>query len=92
MQLGDMTIGSTQSAAGKLDMTTCTAQTRLVPETFEKTVTDNQGETYTSTDPEDCRMADAMTENLGLLLQVGQELLTEAGISQTLCDIGFYAL
>jgi tetratricopeptide (TPR) repeat protein len=88
----DRRIGSTQHAAGKIDMTTCTPETRLVIETYEKHVEDNLGNVTDTADPSENRMANAMAENLSDLLSVIPALLAEAGIEQTLRDIGFYAL
>ena len=89
--LGDR-IYSSQTATGKIDITTCTPETKLVMETFHKFVEDNKGETTESTDPADSLMNDAMAENLHDLLTVIPELLTENGITVTLQDIGFFAL
>jgi hypothetical protein len=89
--LGDR-IYSSQTATGKIDITTCTPETKLVMETFHKFVEDNKGETTESTDPADSLMNDAMAENLHDLLTVIPELLAENGITVTLQDIGFFAL
>ena len=89
--LGDR-IYSSQTATGKIDITTCTPETKLVMETFHKFVEDNKGQTTESTDPADSLMNDAMAENLHDLLTVIPELLAENGITVTLQDIGFYAL
>ena len=85
-------MGSNQLATGKIDITTCTSETKLVMETFEMHVEDNQGKVTDSTDPADSSMNDAMAENLHDLLTVIPELLLEAGITVTLQDIGFNAL
>jgi len=85
-------IGSSQLATGKIDITTCTPETRLVVETFEKNVTDNQGNQTTSTDPADSLMDETMADLLRDLLTVVPELLLEAGITVTLQGIGFSAL
>lgn len=85
-------IGSRQTASGKVDIPTCTAETVLIPEVFEKTVTDNQGVTISSADPADSRMAVTLAENLAALLEAVPELLRASGISQTLTDIGFPAM
>jgi len=92
MDYVDGTIGSSQSGSGKLDITTCTPQTVLVMDAFEKTVTDNKGNTSTSQDPADSLMGDQMAENLNGLLTAIPELLAEHGITLTLNDIGFAAL
>lgn len=88
----DGRIGSSQLATGKLDITTCTPETKLMMETFEMHVEDNQGKITDSTDPADSLMNDAVAENLHDLLTVIPELLLEAGITVTLQDIGFNAL
>ncbi len=85
-------IGSAQTGSGTLNVATCTAQTPLVLESFGITITDNLGKTTTSEDPADCLMADAMAENFALLLDAVPGILTDAGISLTLADIGFHAL
>ena len=85
-------IGSSQTATGRIDITTCTPETRLVMDSYEKFVEDNNGETTESTDPADSLMNDAMAENLHDLLTIIPELLLDAGITVTLQDIGFYAL
>ena len=89
--LGDR-IYSSQTATGKIDITTCTPETKLVMETFHKFVEDNKGETTESTDPADSLMNNAMAENLHDLLTIIPELLAENGITVTLQDIGFFAL
>lgn len=89
--LGDR-IYSSQTATGKIDITTCTPETKLVMETFEMHVEDNQGKITDSTDPADSLMNDAVAENLHDLLAVIPELLLDAGITVTLQDIGFNAL
>ena len=89
--LGDR-IYSSQTATGKIDITTCTPETKLMMETFEMHVEDNQGKITDSTDPADSLMNDAVAENLHDHLTVIPELLLEAGITVTLQDIGFNAL
>ena len=88
----DGRIGSSQLATGKIDITTCTPETRLVIEAFEKHVEDNLGNITDSTDPADSLMDDDMAANLRDLLTVIPALLAESGITVTLRDIGFYAL
>ena len=88
----DSRIWSSQSASGKIDITTCTPETTLVIETFQKHVEDHQGNITDSTDPAGSLMNNAMAENLYDLLTVIPELLLDAGITITLLDIGFYAL
>ena len=86
--LGNL-IGSVQTASGKVNISSCSAGTRLSVETFQITVTDNLGNTTTSEDPTDCLMGDAMAENLSVLLTRIPQLLADAGIELTLADIGF---
>lgn len=85
-------IGSQQKGSGKLVITGLTAETVLTVDTYEKTATDNQGKTSTSTDPADNLMADDMAENLVDLMTVIPQLLKDSGIELTLQDIGFSAL
>lgn len=92
MEMNGNRIGSSQNAAGKVDITTCTPQTRLVMESFEKTVTDHLGNTTTTTDPAESLMDDTLAENFRALFTVIPELLLEAGIEQTLNGIGFAAM
>lgn len=92
MDFLDDRIGSSQLGYGRLDITTCTPETTLVIETFEKHVDDNQGNYSYSTDPADSLMDEDMAENLTDLLTVIPQLLLDAGIELTLQDIGFYAL
>lgn len=82
-------IGSAQTASGTVNISTCAIGTQLVPIAFQMTVTDNQGITSTSTDPADCLMTDAMSENLSALLAQVPLLLADSGIELTLADIGF---
>lgn len=86
--LGNL-IGSVQTAAGKVNISACTAGTHLVAEEFQMTSTDNFGVTTTSTDPADCLMEDTMAKNLSALLTQIPLLLSESGINLTLADIGF---
>lgn len=88
----DDQIYSSQTATGRIDITTCTPETKLVIETYEMFGVDNRGEYSESTDPSDSLMDDAMAENLYELLTVIPELLLDAGITVTLQDIGFSAL
>lgn len=92
MEYVDSTIGSSQSGSGRIDITTCTPETVLVLDTFEKAVTDNLGNTTTSADPADSLMTEMLAENLSDLLTVIPQLLSDAGITLTLNDIGFSAL
>lgn len=85
-------IGASQIGYGRLDITTCTPETTLVMETFEKHVEDNQGNTTDSTDPADSTMNEIMAENMQDLMATIPQLLLDAGIEVTLQDIGFYAL
>lgn len=85
-------IGSQQTGGGTLDIPTCTAETPLVLESFGITITDNLGKSTSSNDPADCLMGQAMAENFALLMETVPAILTDAGISLTLADIGFAAL
>ena len=85
-------IGASQIGYGRLDITTCTPETPLVMETFEKQVADNQGNSTDSTDPADSTMNEIMEENMQDLMTTIPQLLLDAGIEVTLQDIGFYAL
>ena len=85
-------IGASQIGYGRLDITTCTPETPLVMETFEKHVADNQGNSTDSTDPADSTMNEIMEENMQDLMTTIPQLLLDAGIEVTLQDIGFYAL
>lgn len=82
-------IGSDQTVSGHVNISTCVPGMLLTPEAFQMTVTDNHGDTYTSTDPADCLMEGAMAANLSTLLTEIPQLLTESGIEWTLTDIGF---
>lgn len=92
MDYVDGPIGSSQSGFGMLDITTCTPETALILETFEKTVNDNLGNTTTSQDPADSLMDSMVAENFYDLLTVIPQMLSDAGIITTLHDIGFSAL
>lgn len=85
-------IGSRQTASGKVDISVCTAETVLSVDAFEMTVTDNKGNTSTSTDPADSLMAQDMAQNLAALLDSIPQILAKAEIALTLYDIGFAAL
>lgn len=85
-------IGSTQTASGKVNISSCAAGMYLTVDTFQMTVTDNQGNISTSEDPADCLMADDMSENLSVMLARIPQLLNDAGITLTLADIGFISL
>lgn len=92
MSVLDTAIGSQQIGSGTLDITTCTPETPLIVETYEKIVTDNQGNTNTFTDPSDNLMEEATAENMHDLMTVLPTLLEENGITPALADIGFSAL
>ena len=92
MAFGNDTIGSQQAMSGRVDITTCTAETLPVIDAFEKTVTDNQGNTTSSTDLADSLMTEGMLLNFRALMTVIPEMLTEAGMELTLHDIGFAAM
>ena len=85
-------IGAEQSIFGRVDISTCTAETIPLMESFEKTVQDNQGNTTTSTDPADAAVTEALMENFKALMTVIPELIEKAGFSLTLHDIGFSAM
>ena len=85
-------IGSVQTASGKVNISVCSVDTLLTAQQFEMTSTDNLGVTSTSTDPADCLMADAMSENLSVLLAQIPQLLLDSGIELTLANIGFSSL
>ena len=82
-------IGSVQTASGKVNISTCNIGTQLSIAAFQMTVTDNLGNTTTSTDPADCLMQDTMSANLSSLLVEIPLLLQQSGIDLTLSDIGF---
>ena len=92
MGFRDGAIGSEQIMSGRVDITTCTADTVPAIDTFEKTVHDNQGGTTTSEDPADSLMTEAMLQNFRDLMSVIPELITETGFELTLHDIGFAAM
>ena len=92
MDFRDGAIGSEQIMSGRVDISTCTAQTVPAVEVFEKTVHDNQGNTTTSTDPADSLMTAAMAEDFQALMTVIPELIAEADLAYTLQDIGFSAM
>ena len=92
MTFNGIEIGSRQTGSGTLDIAVCTPESALVLENFGLTVTDNQGQSITSTDPADCLMNEAMAENLAILLDTVPEILTEAEIPFALADIGFSSL
>lgn len=92
MDFSGSQIGSRQTGKGKLDISTCTGETVLTLDSFSLTATDNLGNSIHSDDPADCRMGQDMTENLALLLDTVPDMLSDAGIIQTLPDIGFSAL
>lgn len=85
-------IGSTQTGSGRADIAALTADPVLTLDTYEKKATDNLGNSSSTTDPAENLMAGDMTKNLSGLLEVIPGLLTEAGISFTLQDIGFAAI
>ena len=85
-------IGAEQSIFGRVDIATCTAETILLMESFEKTVHDNQGNTTTSADPANTAAAEALLANFKDLMTVIPELISDAGFDLTLHDIGFSAM
>ena len=92
MDFNDGTIGAQQTMTGRVDITTCTAETVPLIDSFEKTVNDNQGGTTTSTDPADSLMTDEMLANFQDLMTVIPEMIAEADFGLTLHDIGFSAM
>ena len=92
MDFREDTIGSQQTMSGRVDITTCTAETGPVIDTFEKVVNDNQGGTTTSEDPAESLMTEGMLMNYRDLMTVIPQMLTEAGMELTLRDIGFAAI
>ena len=90
--LNGMAIGSTQTGFGTFDIPTCTPDTPLILDGFEKTVTDNQGNNTTSDDPADSLMNEAMAENFAELMTIVPQMLQDADIQLTLHDIGFAAM
>lgn len=91
MDFRDDAIGSQQFISGRVDITTCTAETIPLMEVFEKTVQDNQGNTTTDTAPTDAAVT-AVLENFRDMMTVIPVLITEAGFDLTLSDIGFSAM
>ena len=92
MDFREDAIGTEQTMSGRVDITTCTAQTLPVIDTFQKTVKDNQGGTTTSEDLADSLMTEAMIQNFQSLMTVIPQMITEAGFELTLHDIGFSAM
>lgn len=89
MVLGADPIGTTQESVGRLDIRTCTADTKLSVETYSKTGTDHHGNAISSQNPADSTMYDAMAENFRALLEVLPQLLEEHNAEVTLADLGF---
>ena len=85
-------IGSQQTGSGTLDIPTCTRETVLTLDAFQIDITDNLGKSTSSNDLADCLMLDAMAENFGILMDTIPSVLSDAGITQTLADIGFAAI
>lgn len=92
MDFNGSQIGSQQTGAGTLEISSCTRETPLVLENFSIAVTDNLGESTSSTDPADCLMNEEMANNLAILLDTVPQILLDAGIQLTLADIGFASL
>lgn len=82
-------IGSVQTAEGRFSVITCTADMELTPETYTKTVTDNQGKVTDSTNPADSTMFEVMQENYAAIMTVFPQVLADSGLGITLADIGF---
>lgn len=89
MSFNGSQIGTEQIASGQVDISACTADTALKVDTFRMTGTDNLGNAISTEDPADMLMGEDMTQNLKDLLTVLPTLLSNAGISLTLQDIGF---
>lgn len=85
-------IGAQQSIFGRVDITTCTAETIPLMESFEKIIQDNHGNTTTSTDPANSAAIDALLENFQDMMTVFPELIQDANMGLTLHDIGFSAM
>ena len=85
-------IGSTQAGTGTVDISKLATDTVLALATYEKTTTDNQGNTSTTEDPAESLMNADMAENLQNLLAAIPGLLADAGITLTLQNIGFSPL
>ena len=92
MDFHEDAIGAQQSIFGRVDITTCTAQTIPLMDSFEKTVQDNQGNTTTSTDPANSAAIDGLLENFQDMMTVIPQLVQEANMGLTLHDIGFSAM
>ena len=92
MDFREDAIGTEQTMSGRVDISTCTAQTLPVIDAYEKTVKDNQGGTTTSEDLADSLMTEAMVQNFQSLMTVIPQMITEAGFELTLHDIGFSAM
>jgi tetratricopeptide (TPR) repeat protein len=82
-------IGSVQTAEGRFSITDCTADMELAPETFTKTVTDNQGKVTNSTDPADATMFQEMQKNYTAIMAVFPQVLVDSGLGITPADMGF---
>lgn len=89
MVLGADPIGTTQESIGRLELATCTADTKLSVESYTKTGTDNHGNAISSQDPAHSTMYEAMTENFRALLNTLPQLLAEHNAEVTLADLGF---
>lgn len=89
MVLGADPIGTTQESVGRLELATCTADTKLSVESYTKTGTDNHGNAISSQDPAHSTMYEAMTENFQALLNTLPQLLADHNAEVTLADLGF---
>ena len=87
MDFNNTDIGSAQTAAGRISITTCTADMELVPDTFAMTATDNQGNETNSTEFADGTMFEEMQKNYTAIMTAFPQMLAEAGL--TPADIGF---
>lgn len=92
MTLNGQQIGSQQKSSGTLDIPTCNAETVLAVEAFEKSVQDNLGASFNTSDPAESTMYPVMVENYVALMQLLPRLLADNGMEITLKNIGFSAM
>lgn len=92
MDFREDAIGTEQTMSGRVDISTCTAETIPSIDAFQKSVKDNQGGTTTSEDLADSLMTEAMVQNFQSLMTMIPQMITEAGFELTLHDIGFSAM
>lgn len=89
MMLGAEPIGTTQESIGRLELATCSADTKLSVESYIKTGTDNQGNAISSQTPGDSTMYDTMNENFQVLMTTLPQLLEAHNAPVSLADLGF---